>query len=99
MVGMPVSTDIELLVWFLADLGNLWVRLDRYKEPVYVDGRPPLRPLDVLIFGQVLISKEDHAVVHKRLANLGELLVTNARGYIHVANLRADSRARWRDSN
>lgn len=72
---MPAATDIELLVGFLEHFGNFGIAFAALEEAVEINRTPALGEGDMLFRCQFLIAKEQRAVIEKRAANVGKLLV------------------------
>src|SRR5690606_28845138 len=63
MIRVPAAADIDLLFLLLANLGDLGITAVRGKELVDVDLAPAPGERDVLFRRQLLITKEDHAII------------------------------------
>ena len=73
---VPLATDIAGLVRLLEHLSDLRMPLHGCEEAVDIDISPLLGKRDVLLGTQILIAKEDDAVLAQRFAHHGQLVVT-----------------------
>jgi hypothetical protein len=90
MVGVPATTDIAVLLGFLAHLRNHWIAGHRGKEAIDIDRTKSLGEADMLIGCEALVAKEDDAIFPKGTPDLGECLVADRCRQINSADLGAD---------
>lgn len=88
MIGVPAAADIGFLFLLFPNAGDLAIAVDMREEFVDVDGAEFLRKGDVLIFGEVLIAEEDHAVIGISLLDRGQFAIAQT-GEIDAQNFRA----------
>ena len=72
MVSVPAAADIRRLLGFLSHFGDHRIAGDGGEEAVDVDRRKTLGKGDVLLWGEILVAKEDDTVLPEGTADLGE---------------------------
>ena len=85
MVGVPATTDVDLLVWLLSDFGDLGVVGHRTEETIHIDPSPTFGEGNVLLGGHFLIAKKDDTVISIRLSKLFESGIREIRD-VYVVN-------------
>ena len=96
VIGVPAAADVDLLVGFLQDLGDLRVALHRVEEAVDVDRAEALGEGDVVFGFELLAAKEDDPVFAEGAFDGAERVVVDL-AQVDSVNLGAHSGARMRD--
>ena len=87
---MPAFTNIELLLGFLSDHGNLREAFVRLEESIYIDFPPALCKSNMLLFAQRLAAKKQQAMVGKKLVDVREFGVVKITD-IDIGNFTSDA--------
>ena len=82
---MPATTNISLLGFFFAHLGNLWVLFCGFKKLVHHNGAKAAGKAKVLFRGQLLVAKKQQAMFSKCTAQFNQLGIGH-RGQLQAAN-------------
>ena len=83
---------VARLLGFLSHFGDHRIAGDGGEEAVDVDRRKTLGKGDVLLWGEILVSKEDDTVLPEGAADLGERVGGNGSHEIDAAYFGADMR-------
>jgi len=72
MVGVPVVSNIDLLVGLFADFGDSRMPVDRLEEAIDIDLAPAPGERRMLLLSKTLVPKDQDAVIAKGLIDFGE---------------------------
>ena len=89
-IGMPAAAKIAQLVFFLAHLDDLGVAVHAVDEIVDLQFAEAAAEGNVLLRGQLLLAKENDAIVDERPADFADHVVVEVARQVDAGNFGAE---------